>query len=133
MLAFRVIGLFGCVFHAFKYHVECLENSRQTLKEKHFAEEQALEPQHITECKHIMDENSAQQHVDNLFKTFPEFAEILLAQPHQIESSVVLKSDGSPNRTTRSGKKFSKPEIRTGFVVKDRKRHSIKLAVSSEG
>ena len=99
---------------------------------KHFAENQGPETKYIMIHQYYMDENSAQQRLNNLYTTFPEFAHILLEKPHQIESNVVLNLNGAPNRAVGSGRKFSKPEIVTRFVSKDEKRVSLTLAVSFE-
>jgi hypothetical protein len=118
ILAFRIIVVSSCIFLAYNYHSECLENNLHTLTKSHVAEIQALEATYITSIvnlrnafkqlerdhklqrndhtavvsehhklkvltdQYIMDENSGQQHSNNLFKTFPEFTKILLAPPH---------------------------------------------------
>lgn len=82
--------------------------------------------------QYYMDENSAQQRINNLSTSFPEFAHILLEKPHKIESDIVLNLNGAPNHAVGPGRKFSKPEIVTRFVSKDEKRVSLTLAVSFE-
>ena len=47
ILAFRIIVLSSCMFLAYNYHSECLENSLHTLMKSHIAEIQTLEATYI--------------------------------------------------------------------------------------